>query len=58
MTKLIFLNAKINEVTRADEMINWYWNVADVKIEKIVISINVITDNGENEWENDTIDNN
>ena len=49
MTKLIFLNAKINEIIKADEMKNEYQNVADVKIKEIVTSINVIVDDRENE---------
>ena len=49
MTKLIFLNAKINEITKADEMKNEYRNAADVKIKEIVTSINIIVDNEKNE---------
>ena len=56
--KSIFLNAKINEITKADEMKSEYWNAADVKIKKIVTSINMIVDNGKNKWENDAIDDN
>ena len=49
MTKSISLNAKINEVTEANEMKNEYRNVANVKIKNIVTSINVTTDDKENE---------
>ena len=35
MIKSIFLNAKINEITKADEMKNEYRDVADVKIKKL-----------------------
>ena len=58
MTKLIFLNAKINKVIKADEIKSEYQNVTDVKIKKIIISINLIIDNEENEWENNIIDDN
>ena len=58
MTKLIFLNAKINEITKANEMKNEYWNAVDVRIEKIVTLINMTIDDKENEWENNAIDNN
>ena len=44
MTKLISLNAKLNKVTKADEMKNEYRDVTNVKIEKIVTSIDVIVD--------------
>ena len=48
MTKLIFLNAKINKVTEVNKMKNEYRNIADVKIEKIVTSINIIVNDEEN----------
>ena len=49
MTKSVFLNAKINEITRVNEMKNKYRNVTDIRIEKIIISINIIVDDEENE---------
>ena len=49
MTKSIFLNAKINEITKADEMKNEYQNIANVRIKEIITSINTIIDNKENE---------
>ena len=49
MTKLIFLNPKIDKVTKANEIKNEYRNVADVKIKKIVTSINMIGDDKEDE---------
>ena len=49
MTKSISLNAKINEVTNTNEMKNEYRDVANIKIEKIVTSINMIVDDKENE---------
>ena len=58
MTKLISLNAKINEITEADEMKSEYQKIANVKIKEIVTSINIIVDNEKNEWESDVIDNN
>ena len=39
-------------------MKNEYRDVADVKIKKIVISINVIIDNKKNEWKDDATDDN
>ena len=42
MMKSISLNAKINEITKADEMKNEYRNIADVKIKEIVTLINII----------------
>ena len=47
--KLIFLNAKINEITKINEIKNEYRDVADVKIKKIVTSINVTVDDKESE---------
>ena len=44
ITKFIFLNAKTNEVTEVNEMKNEYQNVADVRIEKIIMLINLIVD--------------
>ena len=38
-------------------MKNEYQNAADVKVEKIVISINIIINDEEDEWENDATDN-
>ena len=48
MTKLIFLNAKINEITRAGGMKSEYRNVADVRVEEIVTSIDVTVDSKKN----------
>ena len=48
MTKSIFLNAEINEITKAYEMKNEYRNAADVKVEEVVTSINIIVDDGKN----------
>ena len=56
MMKSISLNAKINKITKADEMKSGYRNAADVKIKKIITSINVIVDDERNEWENNMID--
>ena len=53
--KLIFLNAKINEVTKINEMKSEYRNVADVRVKEIIILINVIVDDEKDEWENDVI---
>ena len=58
MTKLIFLNAKIDEITKANEMKSEYRSVVDVKVEEIVTSINRIVNDKENERKNDTIDDN
>ena len=49
MTKSIFLNAKIDEIIKANEMKSEYRDAADVRIEKIVISINIIVDDEKNE---------
>ena len=49
MTKLISLNAKINEIIKTDEMKNEYRSTADVKIKKIITSINMIVNDKENE---------
>ena len=49
MTKSISLNAKINEITKINDMKNGYRNAADVKLEKIFTSINIIVNDGENE---------
>ena len=49
MTKSIFLNAKINEITKTDEIKNEYQNAANVKVEEIVTSINMIIDDEEDE---------
>ena len=48
MTKSISLNAKINKVTKINEMKSGYRDAADVK-KKIVTLINVIVDDRENE---------
>ena len=48
MTKSISLNAKINEITKTDEMKNEYRNNANVKIKEIVTSINMIVDDESN----------
>ena len=47
MTRSIFLNAKINEIIKADKMKNEYQNIVNVKIEEIVTSINIIINNKE-----------
>ena len=47
MTKSIFLNAKINEIIKADEMKSEYQDVVNVKIKEIVTSINMTADNEE-----------
>ena len=49
MTKSIFLNAKINEITEVNKMKNEYRNTADIKIKEVVTSINMTVDNEENE---------
>ena len=49
MTKSIFLNAKINEIIKTDAMKSEYRDAADVKIKKIVTSINMIVKDRENE---------
>ena len=49
MMKLIFLNTKINEVTEANKMKSKYRNIADVKIEEIVTSINMIVNDKKDE---------
>ena len=49
MTKLIILNVKINEIIEIDEMKNEYQNAADVKIKKIVTSINMSFDDKKDE---------
>ena len=49
MTKLIFLNAKINEITETNEMENEYQSAADVKIKEIITSINIIINDEEDE---------
>ena len=48
MTKLISLNAKINEIIKVNEMKSGYRDVADVKIKEIVTSINIIVNDKEN----------
>ena len=48
MTKLIFLNAKIDKVTKVNEMKSEYRDVADVKIKKIVTLINITINNKRN----------
>ena len=58
MTKLIFLNAKIDEVTKANEMKNEYRDVVNVKIKKIITSIDIIVDDKEDKWENNVTDDN
>ena len=45
MTKSIFLNAKIDEITKINEMKNKYRDVADIRIKKTVTLINMIVDN-------------
>ena len=51
MTKLFSLNAKINEVTKVNEMKNEYRNATDIKMKKIIISINIIVnDKKRNEY--------
>ena len=47
--KSIFLNAKINEITEANEKKNEYRNTTDVKLKEIVTSINMTVDDEENE---------
>ena len=49
MTKSIFLNEKINKVTKADKMKSEYRSAADVKIKKIVTSRNICVNDKENE---------
>ena len=49
MTKLISLNAKINEIIKVNEMKNEYRGAADVKIKKIVTSINILVKDEESE---------
>ena len=49
MTKWISLNAKIDKVIEADEIKNKYRNVMNVKVEKIVTSINITVNDEENE---------
>ena len=49
MTKSIFLNIEINKIIKADEMKSEYRDAANVKIEKIVTSINVTVNDKENE---------
>ena len=49
MTKSIFLNAKIDEITKVNEMKSEYRDAANVRIEKVVTLINVIADDKENE---------
>ena len=49
MTKSIFLNAKINEIIKTNEMKNEYRDVAYIKMKEIVTLINVIVDDEENE---------
>ena len=56
MTKSIFLNTKINEVTEANEIKSEYRNTVNVKIKKIVMSINVTADDEKSEWENNITD--
>ena len=58
ITKSIFLNAKINEVTKVNEIKSGYRNVVNIKIKEVITSINVIADNEENEWENNVTNNN
>ena len=52
------MNAKINEVTKVNEMKSEYRSAADVKVEKIVTLINMTVDNKEGKWENNAIDDN
>ena len=49
MTKLISLNAKIDEVTKINKMKSEYRNVTNVKIKEIITSINVIVNNKKSE---------
>ena len=49
MTKLISLNAKIIEIIKINKMKNGYRDVADVKIKKIIISINIIVNDKKSE---------
>ena len=49
MMKSIFMNVKINEVTKAYEMKSEYRNVADVKVEEIITLINIIINDKKNE---------
>ena len=49
MTKSIFLNAKMNEITKQDEMKNEYRNAVNIKIKEIVTLINMTVDDKENE---------
>ena len=49
MTKSISLNAKINEITEVNEIKNEYRDAANVKIKKIVTSINMTINDEKNE---------
>ena len=55
MTKSISLNAKINKITKADEIKSECRNAADVRVKEIVTLINMIVNNKEDEWKNDAI---
>ena len=57
MTKLIFLNAKINEITKTDEMKSEYRDAANVRFEKIVMLTNMTVNNKEDKEKNDATDN-
>ena len=48
MTKSMFLNAKINEVTEVNEMKNEYRNAVNIKSKKVVTSINMTADDERN----------
>ena len=54
--KSISLNAKINEITKADEMKSGYRDAINIKIKEIVTSIDMIVNNEKNEWKNDAVD--
>ena len=58
MIKSIFLNAKINEIIKADEIKSEYRNATDAKVKKIVTSINMTVNNEKNKWENDATNDN
>ena len=49
MTKSIFLNAKIDEITEINKMKNEYRNAVNVKVKEIVTLINMTINNERNE---------
>ena len=49
MMKSISLNAKVDKIIKINEMKSEYRDAADVKVEEIVTSINMIINNIENE---------